>query len=122
EAARDTGVGLPKAIKYERLEFGLDADAAVLDGDLDVRVDALERHAHAPALGGELDRIGEQIPQRLLQPMRIAADRTDLGVEQRLDSDLLAVGGGPDGVERRVDYLMQAHGPHLEQRLARDDA
>ena len=67
-------VGLAEAIEDERQHLGPDALAGVRDHDLDLRADAPDVNLHAAAARRELDRVREQVPHRLLQPLAIAVD------------------------------------------------
>ncbi len=69
-----------------RQEFRRDAFARVADADLDVRVDARQHELHAPALRRELHGVGDEIPDDLLQPIRVAVH----GHTERLDDGLQA--------------------------------
>jgi len=62
ERPRDGSIGLPEALEEVGEEFGPDALARVANRQLEVGVHALEHDVDAPALGGELDRVGEEIP------------------------------------------------------------
>src|ERR1700722_10374925 len=77
-------VALTKSIEYEGQEFGLDPKTGVANGDFDVRGDPLRVNLDAPILGRELDRIGEQIPEDLPQPIRVTGHWARCGVEQNL--------------------------------------
>ena len=51
-----------------------DALAGVADPDLGVTVGPGQADLHAPARGGELDGVREQVPHHLLQPARVAGE------------------------------------------------
>ena len=81
---RDAAVGLAEAIEEERAELRGEPRTRVADGDLDVRVHALEDHLHASVPRREPDRVREQVPHDLLQPVGIADDEPRLRIERRL--------------------------------------
>ena len=95
-----------------------------VDADLEVRV----RRARAatctrPPRGRELDRVGEQVPEDLLQAVRVAGRRARRAGRARVCSRIaLGVGGGPHGVDRRPDDGRQVDPLHVQPHLAGDDA
>ena len=64
---------------------GRDADAGVAHGDLHVRIHALKPNLDLAAPPRELHRIGEEIPQDLLQSLRVTGHRRGLRVEHCLE-------------------------------------
>ncbi len=59
--------GLPEAIENIFKCALVDPLAVVGDDNFQMRIDSLEAHLHLAALGRELDRVGQEIPHRLLQ-------------------------------------------------------
>ena len=82
DRARRRGVRLPEAVEHVRQEFGLDPDAGVGDGDLDVRRSRAPARPRPGRPSGELDGVGEQVPDDLLQPVRVPGDGAGQRVEQ----------------------------------------
>src|ERR1051325_3985759 len=82
--ARARAVGLAKALEDEGQKLRLDSRAGIADGDLDVRANAFESHLHAPVSGSKLDGVREQVPDDLLQAIRVAGD----GPSHRIEHDL----------------------------------
>src|SRR5262249_26986862 len=80
-------VGLAEAVKDVWQEIRADAFARVAHGDANVWVHALQLRFDATALRRELDRVGEQVPDDLLQPVRIAGDLTNFGGQVGLERD-----------------------------------
>src|SRR6185436_16410811 len=74
ELARRAGVRLPEALEDVRQVLGGDADAAVLHADHDRPVVAPRAQRDSAARRRELDRVRQQVPQDLLQPIAIGAD------------------------------------------------
>jgi hypothetical protein len=75
-APRPGGILLPEAVEDVGEELGLDPDASVGHRDLDVRVHALQQDLDPAIPPGELDCVGQEVPHHLLQPVRVAVDRT----------------------------------------------
>ena len=84
-------VGLAEAVEHEGQEFGLDADAGILDRHFDVRVHALEHHVDVSAGRRELHRIGQQVPEHLLQPAGVAAQPTRARIERDAQPQLASL-------------------------------
>ena len=116
------GVGLAEALEQEGEQIGLDADAGVVDHDLDVRVDALEEDVDGSAFGREFDRVGQEVPHDLLQPRWVARDWPGVRVDDFAKLDLLGVRRGADGIDSEVDDACQVGALHVESNFAGDDA
>src|ERR1700751_5633541 len=99
-------VGLPESIEDERQEIGTNTDACIFYADLDVRVHPFQNYGDPAAARGKFHGVGEDIPQNLLQPIRIASHQTNLRIQQRTDTDVLRRRGLPHGIERLLDDLM----------------
>ena len=67
------GIRLAEAVKDVGQEFGLDAFAGVGDADFQVGIDPLAAAPGPARPGRELDGVGEQIPEDLLEAIGIAA-------------------------------------------------
>jgi hypothetical protein len=80
-------VPLPEALEQVRDELRPDADAGVRDADLDVGTHPLEPDSNLALPWRELDRIGDEIPDDLLQPARITGDRPGSRIEHPLERD-----------------------------------
>ena len=122
ERPRARRVGLPEALEEVGEELGRDAPARVANGQLEVGVHALQPDVDAPALGRELDRVGDEVPHHLLQPFRISPDQLDPRIEAGHDPDVLGRGRRPHGLDRRLDRGGEAHRPDVEAQLPADDA
>ena len=71
----------------------------------------------AAAFRRELDRVGEQVPDDLLQPAGVAGDRRDPGLDHPLDGDALRLRRGLRAVERRFDHVAAGR-PAAPRRLS----
>src|ERR1700722_11779259 len=78
------GPGLPEAIENIFERALVESMTVVGDDNFEMRIDALEADLHLAAFGRELDRVGQEIPHRLLKPLRIAHDY----VRARIEDDL----------------------------------
>ena len=112
--ARRAPVGLAEALEHVRQELPRDADARVAHRHLHVGTVPREAKPHATAGGSELDAVHEQVPHHLLDARRVAVDGSSLGIDDGLQPDLLGVGCGSHGVDRRLDDGHQAEGLYLE--------
>jgi hypothetical protein len=121
ESAGSRRVGLLKAIKHVREEVRTNAGTVVLHNDFRLRPGAPHDDTHAPTLGRELECVGEQIPDHLLQPRRIASHRSDRGVQLALNPDAFLIGGVLNGLNGRVDHGCEMDALHIEVEFPRDD-
>lgn len=96
-------VGLPEALEGMRQEVGADPLAVVPDDERDVLAAPLDPHVDAAAGRGELDRVRQEVRSHLAQPVGIAVHRPEARSERGGESHPLAVGGGPDGIDRGLD-------------------
>ena len=117
--ARGAGVGLLEGLEDEPLLLRRDADAGVLDGEgHDLLGLAEHRVVGAPALrgeidahvdvavGGELDGVGQQVLEDLLQPLRVAVhDARQVLGELHVERQVLGLG---HVAEVAVDVVAQA--------------
>src|SRR5262249_29060751 len=113
---------LPEAVKDIRQKVGPNSLPCVAHNNFDVRVDPFESDLHTPALGRKIDRVGEEIPQDLLQPGGVAGDRTGVRVDHGLDSDSLCLGGRGNGANSRLDDRRESHRTDVKAKLPCDDA
>ena len=79
--------------------------------------DTFEHDLHAPALRRELDRIRKQVPQHLLQPVRIATHEANARVQHRLDTNVLRHRRLPHRFDRVVHHFVQIQWLHFECTL-----
>src|SRR5437762_5050571 len=80
EAAVGAGqrrVGLPESIEDERQHVAMNADTAVGDLEFDRLTGAVQTQPDRSARAGELHGVGEHVPERLLNAVRIGHDRRE---------------------------------------------
>ena len=118
--AAGRAVGLLERLEDDLLLLRRDADAGVADAERDHAAAAVERlvvrrpavdrpgsmSQRDLALVRELERVGEQVLEDLLQPLRIGLDaaRQAGRVDVQLEAELLVLG---DVAERAVDVVLQ---------------
>ena len=69
---RGTRFTLAEAIEHVGQKLGIDAAARIAHDDFHLRFQLFETHLDAPAAGGELDGVGQEVPDNLLEPVAIA--------------------------------------------------
>jgi hypothetical protein len=69
----------------------------------------------------ELYRIRQQVPDDLLQPIRIAAQQAGVGIEFLDQVNFLRVGSGLNGFDRRLDKGHGREPLRIEPEFARND-
>src|SRR5215831_889478 len=115
-------VGLPEALEYIRKEFRTDALTGVCYDDLNARFEPSRSDFDASGRGSELDRIGQQIPDHLLQPFRITRDCSFSSIHVNDKGDVFRVCGRPHHIDGTADDLRWFDVPEIQTQLARDDA
>ena len=91
------------------------------DHDLHLRADAPDVNLHAAAARRELDRVRQQVPHRLLQPLAIAVDARRAVLDDGLDAQALHLRGRLDREHRRRHHAAEVDELDVEAQLARDD-
>src|SRR5437763_2198840 len=114
ELARGAALGLPELVEDDGSGLGRDADAGVADGDAEVGVGDLSADPHA-ALAGELDGVGHQVGDHLLDAQRVAQHLVGTRAQVRDQLQALALGQGTQAQEhaprdvREIDGLGRHH-------------
>ena len=72
-------IGLAKTIKDKRQELRIDADTGVLHRDLNLRIRSFQLDAYGSSLGSKLHGIAQEVPDDLLQTLRIARNQRKSG-------------------------------------------
>ncbi len=113
---RRRAVHLAEALEDVRQLALRDADAVVLDADEVTLGLALDAHHDAPVLRRELDRVGEQVPQDLLEPQGVGAHRGHrLGQGREQQPDAARLGHQPDRLDRALDHLRERDGLQVQR-------
>ena len=87
-----------------------------------MRIDALQPNLDAPAARRELDRIREQVPHDLLEPIRIPRYRTDIRIDDRQNAHALCFRPWHHRREGVVEHNRKVERLHIETDLACGDA
>jgi len=118
----DRAVFLPEAIEHVRQELRLDALAGVRDADLHLVASRRELDIDVPAGSRELDGVGEQVADHLLQSRGIAPDQPGHLTQQRYDLHVLGLRRRLHRGDRALDDAARRDISQLERNLARHDA
>ena len=117
-AASGPRIRLTKTLEHVGQEIGRDAGTGVDDGDLDSGVHARHAQRDRARFGRELNRIGQQVPDDLLQPIRIGDDRRQLGLVARLEAEGLGAQRRAHRFNGGADDFFNADGTRLQTQLA----
>ena len=135
--ARGRAVGLLERLEDEALFLWRDADAGIRHAEGDdaaaahcrrliervvIRAPTAVRRGHpqgdAPALG-ELERVGKQVLQHLIQPLAVGLDRAwQTGSQFDLEADALVLGDVAEGALHRLAHLAQRHAAQVQRDRA----
>src|SRR5262245_48477436 len=105
-----------------RQEPRLDADSGVGNGNLDLPVDTGEARIDSAAFIGELDRIGQQVPDCLLQSARVAENGTTRIIDHNREGNMFRLGAGPNDVDGGLEYSLDLDRMRIELEPASDDS
>ena len=125
EAALGAGapaLALLEAVEDDRQQLGADAGAGIADDDLEVRADPPQGELDAAVSRRELDRVHQEVPDDLLQTVRVAVERAGARIDQRLQPEPLGLERRPHRVERRFQHPREIDRADVEPHLAADDA
>ena len=120
--ARDAGVALAEALEHVRKELGADALPRVAHAHARVIREPIEANLHLPVLGREPHRVREEVPDDLLEAIRVARHDQSGAIDVELQREALGLRREADRVDGPVDHLGQVHSLDVEMELARDDA
>src|SRR5215467_6643877 len=112
------GVALPEPLEYVREKLGIDPLACVADRDLSNRIVPRQRYSDATTHRSEFDRIGEQIPCHLLQPVRIAANECASRHECVDDLNSFGLSSRQHNIKCCMDHRNQIDPAKIEPQLA----
>jgi len=116
--ARRRAVRLPEPIEYVRQEPGIEADAGVRHLDPNALVDLIGADRDAAATRRELDRIGQEIPQHLLQPRGVGQNVGVLHVPRRVNREVLGLRRRPHARQRRLEHRHDRQRFEIDLQLA----
>src|SRR5262245_37489839 len=102
--AFDGTVGLAEAIEDVWQEVLINALPRVADDEQSLTLQFFQSHFDQPLFGRELDRVAEQVQERLFEPIGIADAGADPGFDDQLQSQPLGLDRRPHRVHRRFDY------------------
>ena len=97
------GIGLTEPVKHMGQKTRIDALSSIGNLHLQVGVDARERHRDSAVFGRELHGVRHQVPEHLLHPVGIAADRTGHRIQHYVQTDTLRLGSWLYRFDGRVD-------------------
>ena len=119
--AGDAGIRLAETLEYVRQEFRGNTNAGVADRDFQMRVHALEADLHFAAAVCELDGIRQEIPQHLLQALRIPGHGCRVWIDDRLDVYSLRVRRRSNNVDGAADDVRKLNRLDVQSNLSGDD-
>ena len=127
QAEAETGdrppcVGLTEPVEDVRQDRRRNALARVAHLDDDVGPHALQREVHVSLVGRELDRVGQEVPEDLLQAVGIREDGPHRRVDAHAERDRLGGRRGPHGIDGGRRHRRRLDRACRDPQLAGDDA
>jgi len=108
---------LLKWFEYLRLEGGRYTDSGVLHDDRGCLLAACDRHTDPSVLGGELHRVGQKIPEHLLETRPIALDQQRTPVGVHVQGQALVRSFGRHRLDAFEHECTKIHGLHCQREL-----
>src|SRR5262245_26706477 len=115
-------IGLTEAVKDIWQEIRTDALPRVVHGDANVWVDALKAHLDTASWRGELDGVGEEVPDHLLQAGEVTGNLTNFGREISLYRYPFSIRRRLDRLNRLLNYRIRVHWSKIKPELSTNDA
>jgi len=115
-------VRLPEAFEQPGQKIGPDPGAGVADAEVQVLPGVCQPHLHPAAARRELDRVREQVPHHLLEPIRVARDEPGLRVEVDVQREALCLCRRSHGFDPRLRHRLQRDRADAQPQLAGDRA
>src|SRR4029077_19150166 len=112
---------LPERLEQLGKEIGCNSSSGVPYADLGTVLEAFQRHQNLTAPRGELDRVGHQVPDDLLEPFRIAGDSYRLFLQEDIESNALGLCAGPTDFSRCRRHRIEVDGTYLQAQFPEDD-
>src|SRR5215813_11893800 len=102
-------ISLLESVEYVGQEIFTDPLAGVSHNDLDVGICAARMNLDTPMLRSKFDRIGQQVPDHLLQSFRVCRHCRRCGFEVDHKVDLFRFGRGTDYFQSSGDDLRRVY-------------
>ena len=118
---RRAAIALPASFEQMRRYLRIEADARVVDDEAQLIAFRPELNVDPPPAARELDGVGHEIPDHLLQPVGIDLNWADGGVERQSEHDVLGFGRRAQRLDRRFDDLLHRCRPWRDLKFARHD-
>src|SRR5262245_50425140 len=103
-------------------EFGADPDTRIPDAQLRVDLALIQFDGHPATVWSELYRIGQKIPDDLLQPVGISIDDSVERPQGHLHLDVFGINRRTNRLDSSLNDPLQIDGLHIQSQLAADDA
>jgi hypothetical protein len=120
--ASETGIGLTEPLEHEGQEIWGNAATGIADGDLNMRIHSRQPQLHLATTRRELDRVGQQIPDDLLEAIGVSGDGCCQRLNQRLHTYASGVRRWHNGRHRITQDPRQIHRLDVQAEPAGDDA
>src|SRR5437870_3084197 len=97
---RARSVGLTELVKHVRQKSGLNSNAGIGHSNFGIAGPFCKLHCYVTTLRREFDRVGKQVPNDLLKPVRISRYHAIDGLQLRVNANAFCFTRGPYGLDR----------------------
>src|SRR6476469_1275970 len=113
---------LSKAIKNVRQKLRRNSDTRVANNYSDIIANNVGAHVYMAAVWSEFDRVGQKVPDHLLQPRRVTCDRPGTVIKLGPYLDVLCCRARPNYLDRIFYYRDNCGRLEIQQDLAGDQS
>ena len=121
-AARRGRIRLTEPIEHEGQHVGSNADAGIGDLNFGGTIRASQSDGNQTIGARELERVRKNVPENLLQPVRVRPDGGDFRIEMRLEPDSFCLRRRTQALDCRSENLADVERLHRDRHLAGDDS
>src|SRR5205814_10630000 len=116
------GVALTETIKHLSKKLRCDSLACVRHGNFYVRVNLFNTDMNATASRREFDRVGQKVPDDLLETILVCDNNTMQVCKRRRKPDRLGFSGGGSSFDTGAYYCRQIHLLQVQSHLTGIDS
>src|SRR5262249_17359126 len=119
---RGTSVCLPETFEHMGQELGKDTIAGVLDDDFSIAAGGFQAQLDVTIQGSELDCIGKQVPDDLLQAITVAHNKADRIIDLDIHGNTFRAGSSAHTVESSRENSREIDSLPLDYQFPGQDA
>src|SRR6185295_13243955 len=100
----------------------MNTGAGIANRNLQVGVDSIQTDVYFTTGWCELDSVGHEIPNNLLQPFAISHHHSEILRQRNVQFHTFGVSGGPKTLGRSLNHWLQFASDEIESKFSSDNA